>query len=111
MNEKPFIKKKSSEKLEKMDFLCNGFLGTLDDVMIEACTVRCELRSSCNPLFKEFEIIVQAQNQNQDIAHTFSCLVYFIKGSTKLNVFGGNKVPFDQKVNKNSENIKRNTVI
>ena len=63
--------------------------------MIEACTVRCELRSSCNPLFKEFEIIVQAQNQNQDRAHTFSCLVYFIKGSTKLIFLGGKRVPFD----------------
>ena len=70
--------------------------------MIEACTVRCELRSSCNPLFKEFEIIVQAQNQDQDIAHTFSCFVYFIKGSTNLKVFGGKKVLFDQKQELNS---------
>ena len=65
--------------------------------MTEACTVRCELRSSCNPLFKEFEIIVQAQNQNQDRAHKFSCLVYFIKGSTctKLKEFFlGEKSPF-----------------
>ena len=59
--------------------------------MIEACTVRCELRSSCNPLFKEFEIIVQAQNRNQGRAHKFSFLVHFIKGSTKLKVFGGKK--------------------
>ena len=72
--------------------------------MIEACTVQCELRSSCNPLFKNFKIIVQAQNRNQARAHKFSSLVHSIKGSTKLKVFGGKKslmtkfcdLPFDK---------------